>query len=60
MKKQFVTFFRQLFCTHKFQLTYPGEIFPSPEPGETLSFSREHICHKCDKNRVIGSGIHHG
>jgi len=50
-------FLVQLFCKHKYKLVDETEVFPDPEPGEIIIFSRSHVCKRCEKGTILGSGL---
>ena len=56
---------QQLFCNHKYSI--PTEYDDQEErdklvselkKGESIAFSLLHRCEKCNKEQVIGSGMH--
>jgi hypothetical protein len=56
---------QQLFCNHNYKI--PPEYDDQEErdtlvrelkQGESIAFSRLHRCEKCNKEKMIGSGMH--
>ena len=55
---------KQLFCKHAYTIMPEfddeeerNKIIMNLKKGESIAFSRRHKCPKCDKERMIGSGI---
>lgn len=55
-KSWFHRFISQLFCRHRWELVDKDEVFPEPPPGGAIAFSRPHVCTKCEKTTILGSG----
>ncbi len=56
---------KQLFCIHKYIIMpeYDDEeernkLISELREGESIAFSRRHKCKKCNKERMIGSGLY--
>lgn len=55
---------KQLFCNHDYRIPKElddeedrNKLVAELKQGEMISFSRLHRCTKCNKERIIGSGL---